>query len=317
MYDIFYHASLFILAVTVIFFFCGVLIRSTDRIARHIHRSGFLIAFLLLGFLTSFSEISVAINASLSNTPQISAGNLIGASFVIFFLLIPLLAFFGNGIRIKHALPMKHLAFALAVIASPALFVFDGRLTKTEGAVMICLYLILSVALHMASGRGTAVLEKEEKIVKKEVYLHGAKIIFAAFLIFLSGKVFVSEAVYFSELLKIPASFIGLLVIAISTNIPELTIALRSIKERKKDIAFGDYVGSASFNTAILGGLAVMNGPFTIDHSEFFLAAIFLCIGSLLFFMFAKSKYTISHGEGIVLGTIYLLFVAAQFISLL
>ena len=243
MYEILFHISLFILAVTIIFFFCGMLIKSTDQIARHIHKSGFLIAFLLLGFLTSFSEISVAINSSIAKTPALSAGNLIGASFVIFFLLIPLLAILGKGINIKHALSMKHLAFALTVITAPAFFIFDGLLTKTEGILMILLYLLLGYLLHTQNKNAISVLKKERVIVKKGLYIHGIKIVFAAFLIFLSGKIFVEEAVYFSELLHIPSSFIGLMVIAIGTNVPELTIALRSIKQKKKTIAFGDYIG--------------------------------------------------------------------------
>ncbi len=315
--SLFFHLSLFILAVAIIFYFCGVLITSTDRIARHIHRSSFLIAFLLLGFLTSFSEISVAINASLAGTPQLSAGNLIGGSFVIFFLLIPILAILGNGINLKHALPIKHLALTLIIIAAPAFFVFDGLLTKTEGALMIGLYLFLSFFLHKESGRAVAVLKKEKKIIKKELYIHGAKIFFAALLIFLSGKIFVGEALYFSTLLHVPSSLIGLLVIAIGTNIPEFTITIASIKQRKKAIAFGDYIGSASFNTAILGGVALINGPITLDHGEFFLATLFLCIGLFIFFAFAKSKRTISRKEGIILGIIYLLFIFGELFLLI
>lgn len=317
MTDTLFHIALFLIAVSMIFFFCGVLIDSTDRIARRVHRSSFLIAFLLLGFLTSFGELSVAINSSVAATPQISAGNLIGASFVIFFLLIPILAIFGNGISLKHTLSTRNLAFALSVIVSPALFVFDGQLTKIEGAAMIMLYLALTFILHKDSGRTAAILEKEETLVKKELYLHGLKIILAASLIFISGKIFVQETVFFSDLLRIPPSFIGLVVIAIGTNVPELTIALRSIRRNKQKIAFGDYIGSASFNTAILGGLAMIDGPFSIDHTVSLLTALFLALGLAIFFFFARSKRMLSYSEGMVLGVIYLLFIAAQFSSLL
>ncbi|MDD5470069.1 MAG: hypothetical protein PHO92_04715, partial [Candidatus Peribacteraceae bacterium] len=85
----FLHLCLLFLAAAVIWLLSGMLINATDRVARRYKRPGFAVAFFVLGFLTSIGEMSVAFNSTMQGVPQVSAGNLIGGSIVMFFLIIP------------------------------------------------------------------------------------------------------------------------------------------------------------------------------------------------------------------------------------
>lgn len=313
MSTILFHAITFFGAGFVIVFFGGMLIDATDQIAKYFRKDGFLVAFLLLGTLTSMGEASVMINSTVERVPQISAGNLIGASFVIFLCIIPLLAFFGKGITLKHGFAGRYLLLALVVIGSPALFMFDGSLTRKEGLVMLVLYGLLLYYTKQNYIEDVSVITK--RAPKGSPLLASGKIVVSAILIFMSGKLLVDEAVYFSHLLTIPASFIGLVLIAIGTNVPELVIAFRAIAKRRKSIAFGDYVGSAAFNTFLLSLLVLINGAFLIERSQFLLTSLFLTFGLTLFFMFARSKNTISPLEGALLGLVYFVFIAVQLVN--
>lgn len=311
MSDLFFHAIAFIGAVSIILFFSGLLIEATDAIAKRLHRNGFLVAFLLLGVLTSISEMSVAVNATIAHVPQVSAGNLIGASFVIFLGIIPLLAFFGKGISLNRGFSRRYLLFSLAVIGLPALVVFDGTVSRLEGVIMLLSYVLFLVYTHN-SKLNTLVQSKSQN---KNVSLVWSltKVAVSAVLIFLSGRVLVGEAVYFSGAFGVSSSFIGLVIIAIGTNIPELVIAFRAIIERQKLIAFGDFVGSASLNTFIFGVLVLVNGPFRIEQDQFMLTSFFLVLGLTMFYVFSRSKNEITRQEGLLLGFVYLLFVLIQF----
>ncbi len=123
------HVVIFLISLGIIWFFAGILIDAVDRIARRFHKSGFTIAFFVLGFLTSISEISVATSSTLEGVPQVSAGNLVGASFVILFLVIPLLAVAGKGVTLKHALSRRNLGIALGLVLLPSLLVIDGSVS--------------------------------------------------------------------------------------------------------------------------------------------------------------------------------------------
>jgi len=112
----FEHIILFLTSIGIVWFFSGLIVDAIDRMAARFHKSSFTVAFFVLGFLTSISEFSVMVNSTLAGAPQISAGNLSGASFIILLFIIPLLAIIGNGIQVKNTLPKKHLALVLAVI---------------------------------------------------------------------------------------------------------------------------------------------------------------------------------------------------------
>jgi len=305
---------MFIGATSLIFFLGGFMIEATDHLAHRLHRNGFLVAFILLGTLTSFSEMSVAFNATLERVPQISVGNLVGGSFVIFLLIIPFLAFFGKGIKLERSFTNRHVLLALAVIGAPAIFILDGILTRTEGLIMFSMYGFFVVYANKGQSR---VKSRSLPPSRSALYMALSKIVVSGIIIFLSGKILVDEALYFSNLLAIPASIIGLLIIAIGTNVPEIVIAIRAIKQKRKTIAFGDFVGSASFNTLLLGALILINGTIYLEPSEFIIASVFLTVGLLLFYIFSRSKTDISRTEGACLGLVYGFFVLMQIVNAL
>lgn len=312
------HLAILLLSAGVIWYFAGLLIESVNNVAKRFHKSGFTVAFFVLGFLTSISEISVMVNSSLENKPEVSAGNLVGASFVVLLLIVPLLAILGNGIKLKNTVDKKHLALALTAVFLPVLLMLDGDVRPSEGLVALMSYAVLAYMIKSNEKKLPEIIEAvEEDLVKKRHanFWDTAKIILGAIFIFIAGHMLVEEAVYFSGLLDIPASIIGLVLISIGTNIPELVIAVRSILKKKKDIAFGDYLGSTLANTFIFAVLALVNGVFFVEPVEFMLTAALLVCGLIFFYIFAVSRGAISRKEGYILLFVYLLFIASQAIN--
>jgi cation:H+ antiporter len=311
------------LATCVIWFLSGVVVGATDAVAKRYNKPGFFVAFFILGIFTSISEISVAVNATISGVPQVSAGNLVGASFVIFFLIIPLLAITGNGLEMRLALPRSQVLLLLLVVFLPAPLLLDGGINRSEGLILMLLYLVLVFAVQRRWTVTETVEEAVEEVEKRLTHHRRATIIdllkisTGAVIIFLAGKVLVDEAVFFSGLLRVPSSFIGLLVLSIGTNVPELSIALRCVLGKQKHIAFGDYMGSAAANTLVLGLLALVNGSFFVEASEFIPTVVFMLPGFLLFYRFSQSQSSLSRREGVVLLSLYALFVLSQIFNIL
>jgi cation:H+ antiporter len=316
------HLFLALVATAAIWLLSGMLITATEQVARRYNRPGFAIAFIVLGMLTSISEMSVAVNATIGGVPQVSAGNLIGGSLVLFLLLIPLLAVVGNGVETTRALLPRSLALLLFVVLIPALFSLDGSFGPVEGVMMILLYITLIYVIQKRRGTeeiaGDALQRVEETLTshRRANVTDILKIVFAGLVVFLSGKILVDEALFFSVYFMVPPSFVGLLLLSIGTNVPEIVIALRSILGRHKDIAFGDYLGSAAANTPLLGLLVLANGTFGIERSEFIPTFIVLLVGLVLFFIFARSKDILSRKEGWLLLGLYAIFVLSQFVTL-
>lgn len=320
------HLLLFILSIGLLWFFAGMVIEAVDAVARKLKRSGFTVAFFVLGALTSIGEFSVMVNSSLNGAPEVSAGNLVGSSFVILIFVIPVLAIIGNGVKLKNTLNKKQMAIALLTILLPALLVLDGDVTVSEG--IVCLLSYVTLLYFIREGKwwwqrkqdslAEIIDDVEEELVdtRNSTLIDIVKMIGAAVVIFFAGNLLVDEAIYFSDLLNVPGSVIGLVLLSLGTNIPEVAIAVRAIRKGNVGIAFGNYLGSAVAITAIFGLLAISNGTFQVEASNFFFTAGLMIVGFFAFYVFSNSRQDISRKEGIVLISLYVVFMFIQISSI-
>jgi cation:H+ antiporter len=206
----------------------------------------------------------------------------------------------------------------LGVILLPALITVDGTIAVREGILLLLFYAMVVFRLQKKqSTEKTArdAFKKTEKILLHHRHATAwdiSKIVLGAVLIFVAGNILVSESIYFAKVFSLPASFVGLLLLSIGTNIPEFVIALHCIMGRHKDIAFGDYMGSAAANTLVFALLVIVNGAFTVVKSEALLSFFLLGSGLVLFFFFSRSKQNLSRMEGLALLAVYAFFLFTQ-----
>lgn len=284
-----------------------IIVDGIDHFSKKFRISSFAASFFILGLLTSLPEIGVGVSSIIDHEPEIFVGNLIGASFVLFLLAMPLLAIFGKGITLSYQLTNKNLLFALFVIVSPALFVLDGNITVVEGFFMIVIYLLL---FYFIESNQQVVKEVEDDFegVKKSSVKQLLRVLMGCVMIFFASKILVDKTIFFGELFHIHTYVISLVVLSVGTNLPEFAIAVSSILNKHKEVAFGDYVGSAAANTLLFGVLAIINGSFTVHNGNFFLTFVIFTVGMIVFYFFARSQREITRREGFLLLTIYLTF---------
>lgn len=312
------HIIIFFASVGIVWYFAGVLVDAVGRIAKRSCRTGFFTAFFVLGFLTSIGEFSVAINAGIAKVPGVSVGNLVGASFVVLLFIVPLLAIAGQGIRFNKAIPREVFLITLASIALPALLVMDGGVTRAEGFFALLSYGTVAYVLFRNRTPIRTCEPVEGSFVERtrSLLVEMARVVVGAVAIFAAAHFLVEQALYFANALSVPGSLIGLLLLSIGTNIPEIVIAVRSIFKKRTDIAFGDYLGSAAMNTLIFGCLAVFGGGFPVEPTQFMATALLFVSGLALLYMFARSKLAITRGEGAVLMLFYIAFLGFQVYTL-
>ena len=293
----------------------GLIFSAVEKASKVLKISTFALSFFVLGLLTSIPEIAVGVTSVVERDPQIFVGNLLGGIVVIFLLIIPVLAIFGNGINLNHRMDQKGLLSAMVVCVAPALLVADKKVGMFEAVLMILLYIS---TLYIVQ-RKQNLIEKVETIQAslrtdgKTHIQNILKILAGLVVVFFGSEYIVRETIAFSEIIKVSPFLLSIVVLSIGTNLPEFFLALRGIKQNKKDVAFGDYIGSASANTLIFGGLVFMNGGMVTLTNNFLQSLIFILIALVCFYFFARSKNTISRKEGIVLVIIYVSFVALEF----
>lgn len=303
---IFYILAFFILGLGADFIVKGI-----DHLSKRINLSAFSLSFFVLGLLTSVPEFSLGINAVVSGEPEIFVGNLIGGSITLMLLVISVLAILGKGIKLYHKLDEKNLMLALLTIIAPVFFIADNLVTRTEAVFLMILYLILVYFVEKKKG----LLEKitDQLTTEKRFFVYDLGGIFIGIImIFFASRFIVDKTVYFSQLLNLPLFLVSLLILPLGTNLPEFSIAVRSILSKKKEIAFGDYLGSAAANTLFFGFLTLVHGQ-RINVSRYSMITLIMFLFSFfLFYLFSRSKDEISREEGIILFLTYLLFVLVE-----
>lgn len=309
----FLHLLTYILSFCAIWIGSGLAVKSVERVSQSLRLSSFVVSFVVLGLFTSVSEFSVGLNSVMQHDPEIFVGNLIGASIVLFMLLIPLLAVIGKPIRVTPEFQGFNLPASLMVVALPVLLALDGRVGKTDSVLSMVLYALLLLNIQNKRGlieRLQGMSKRSGNALSRELF----KIVFGVATIFIASRFVVQHTLYFAQYFHVTPFLISLLVIAIGTNIPELSLVLRSIFMRNNQVAFGDYVGSAAFNTFLLGFLTQLNGEPVLLTNSYIVSLLFLIIGLVLFYVFARSKNTISRAEGLVLLSLYGLFLFTEIV---
>lgn len=304
---------LYIFSFIAIWYGSGLIATSTSKFSEKLKLSPFAFSFVFLGILTSTPEISIGIQATVDRSPEIFVGNLIGGVIVIFLLIIPLLASFGNGISLKNELNKTTLLFSLLVIVSPTLAVLDNKISTVEGMIIIGLYLLLIFQIErkhgIFDGNNSRLLN-----IKSYSYKDVLKIISGIVLVFISSSIIVDKTLFFSGILGISSFYISLLVVSLGTNMPEFSLAVRSILLKHKDIAMGDYIGSAAANAPLFGIFTILNKGEIIEIKNFWITFVFVSIALVFFYLLSYLKGSISRKTGLIMLGFYIIFVILEFI---
>lgn len=305
------NVALYIIGFVFVWYGAGLVVAAVSKFSRKLRLSPFAFSFLFLGFLTSIPELSVGLQAVARRDPEVFVGNLLGGNVVLFLFVIPLLAVFGRGISLKHEFEPKVLFTTFIVIFAPSLYVLDKRVTNPEAALLVLLYVILILLIQIKSGifdrESTKMLDTKAYSLKDIL-----KMLAGVGIVFVASSVIVQKTLYFADVFNISAFYVSLIVVSLGTNLPELSIAVRSVISGKKEIAMGDYMGSAAANTLLFGVLSLLHNGEVLTISNFIVTFVITLVALLLFYLFFYTKKSISPRDGLFLLMLYMAFVILE-----
>lgn len=288
----------------------GFVVLNVIKLAKCFSVPEFAIGFFVLGFATSLPEIFVAVNSVIDKTPQLSLGNLLGAIFVLLTLVISLPAIFTGNVAIRKVLSTKDIVLSSFVTALPAFFSLDGNLTRVDGAVLLIFYVVYMYMLN----------EDESFIEKIKSSGHSKKgalklllfVLVGMFGIFVFSKGVVELSLILAEELLVPVILAGVLFLSIGTNLPEFSLAIKTITSKHKIVGIGDFLGSASMNTFVLALLCLVS-PFKVTNlEETRIISFFVIFAVILLAVFMRTKRQLTRKEGFTLLSLYLIFIFVE-----
>ncbi len=137
-----------LLSLLILILACIVLVRSGGLVVKNLTSISaffgipeFTVSFILMAFATSMPELFLGITSALHQEPLLSFGNIIGANIINITLVLGLTAFFVKKLKVESVIAKRGAFYALIVAIFPLLLVFDGRLSRFDGIVLLCIWI--------------------------------------------------------------------------------------------------------------------------------------------------------------------------------
>jgi cation:H+ antiporter len=279
-------------------------VRGVVGIAHWARVSAGIIGATVAAFATSSPELSVAISSALAKKPEISLGDALGSNVVnvALILAIPVLI---SGIKSAPDSVSRELPVALFAPMLTAILALDGVLSRIDGVVLLCVFIIwlTSITLEVRKQRSAA----EKVLGEQRGWL--AMILCVIGLLFLvaAGHFIVTGAKGIALAFGIPAFVIGATIVAIGTSVPELATTIIAKIRKHDEVGLGTILGSNIFNGLLIIAVAAIIYPIQIALHEVMLALMFGIIVMILIVPMRDGH--IGRGRGLLLLGLYVVYV--------
>lgn len=292
----------FLLLGALIFAIAGRLARAADAIADATGLGRAWIGAILLGASTSLPEITTDINASLLDVPDIGIGDLMGSTLAN-MLILALLDLLYAKESILHKVAVNHavvglLAIALTMIAGIAIATGGfGRVAHVgvESIVIVGVYLLGMRVFYQLTRTASAGLIPDaphagngpDPATSRRQRLRAALWTFAlaalALVIVTPLLVLAAEGISIESGLS--ETFIGTLLVGITTSFPEMAATVAAVRLGAVDLAVGNIFGSNAFNMCVIlfMDVAYLEGPVLASVSQAHVVTAQLAVLSLSF----------------------------------
>lgn len=304
-----------------------LLVRGASATAEKLGMSPLLIGLTLVSFATSAPELAVSVEASLSGSPGIAVGNIVGSNIANILMILGIAAVITPILVQQEALRRD----GVIVLATAAAFCAIGYVTPLDrfvGAVLLAglaAYIYYAYRQEMAGAPAghTAAFEKREAhddlfdgrwgeatpavvpfaanrtiaTVQKPL----AMAIGGLAVLIIGGKLLVDGGSGIARHVGVSESVIGLTIVAIGTSLPELTTSVIAAIRRHGDIALGNILGSNIYNVLGIAGVTGLLAPTVIPSEIVRFDSFVMLAASVALLVVARTGYQIGRGEGLLL----------------
>lgn len=223
-----------------------------------------LVGSILMAGATSLPEVMTSSTAAVIGAADIAIGNVFGSNTFNLMVLALVDLVHGSGpfmlkVHSKHILSAL-LGILLSVFAT--LFILISHLSEFNieflgigiGVIIILAVYLIGIRLIFRYEKKNNINDEEEKLLDMDISLNKAVLGFsiAAVVIIIAGIHLSSTADKIAKLSGLNESFMGTILVAAATSLPEMVTALSAIRLNAYDMAVGNVFGSNIFNMVII-----------------------------------------------------------------
>lgn len=283
-------------------------VRGSVGIARAARISPAIIGATVAAFATSSPEFAVGIVAAAAQEPGIALGNALGAN-VLNVALILGIALAISPIRAPRSSVHRDFPIALAVPVATGLLCLDGTLSRTDGVIMLGLFIMWFIAVLREARRQRKTSQTGETVSGWRAAAYAA---LGVVLLLGAGELIVTGARGIASSFGISEFVIGATIVAAGTTVPELMTVIIAKWRGHAELGLGTILGSNIFNGLWIVPVTAIIYPIDI---EWFKVAGTLIFGVVtMIAAFPPRRGVIGRPRGMLLLLLYLFYIGAIFV---
>ena len=290
-------------------------IKGAVEISLSLRLSKVFIGATIVSIVTTTPELIVSSMSSAIGETGLAAGNAIGSCICNIGLVFAIGAIMKDVPITKEDLKYK-VAFLLISLIVVYLLVMDGLLNKVEAVGLLLLFVIFIFINYRLALKGRIPPDNAINVPRSNHLLRKGIISFSLggiFTVIIARYGLVYPGLAIAEFFKVPPAVIGLSMIALGTSLPELCTTVISSRKLHSEIALGNVVGASILDLLLVLGVSALINPLTIDRQTILFNMPVAVLFSVMMLILGFRNLRFSRLKGIIMLTIYVLYIAALF----
>ncbi|PMB12657.1 sodium:proton exchanger [Fischerella thermalis CCMEE 5282] len=284
--------------------------------------SSFALALLLAG--AEPEELATTIAATLKDALAIAFGDVIGANIAVCLVALGVGAIiaplpFGKQV-------MRYALFGLPIGVAAVGFIWDGQVTRIEGAILLALYILYLGMIWIverqppAMGETEAIEEAAARLAQEEISKNRGRVgkelllVVAGLAAMTIGSLMLVEAVRQITNVEATQTTLSLTVVGFATAFELVILCWSAARKGATEVVIAGVVGSFAYNVTMTLGAASVIRPLNItDATLLHKPAIAMLLALVLVIVLATPTKQITQKAGWFLVGAYPVFLLAMF----
>ena len=306
---IFFWALVFLVSLVILIKSANWFTEIAEKIGLALNMSPFVVGVTIVSIGTSFPELASSLISVFKGSGEIVAANILGSNIANILLVIGLAAVCAKSLKVKRNIINLDLPLlASCGVILIVLILGDGEINFFEGLISLISYVIYLAYLLSLQPKKKKNKKNKHKIKPSLIFY----LIISIALIAFASNYLIESVIQISEILDVAKEIIAMSAVAIGTSLPELIVAISSVRKGKYEIAIGGVFGSNIFNSCVALGLPALFSNLPVSLITLEVAVPFFIAATTLFIISGITK-RIYNWEGWMYLLIYILFISKIF----
>ena len=272
----------------------------------------------VVSFATSAPELIVSLNATLNGFSNFAIGNVIGSNIANIGLVLGIITIIYPITLQQRFYTSDFPILMLSTFLFYLLLITGNKISRGEGIVLLVLISLILIYLFLYQKKSISEFSDVGDTSKISIPKSIFYVLFSGLLLWLGSETLIKSAISVANKYEISERVISVTMVAIGTSIPELAASVVASIKKQNDLSIGNLIGSNIFNLLVVIGITSTVLPIEqIDSKIIFNDMLWVILFSAIILPLAylKRKNVLTRKKGIILLTLYLIFIIPLLLS--